>query len=201
MKICLECNQSFLRRKKEAFKRWDSRQYCSHECSNKSLLRIEKCVRYGLIPKSAFKKGQNEREKHPLWKGGKPKCLNCEKQLSTYKVKYCHKHKVKLGKNHHNWKGGVSRDIHSTREPRYRLWRESVFKRDNFKCRIENKDCKGPLQAHHILRWAEYPDLRYVINNGITLCIAHHPRKRAEEKRLIPTFKELVSVSKVQQFV
>ena len=33
-------------------------------------------------------------------------------------------------------------------------------------------------------------------NNGITLCFAHHPRKRAEEKRLSPYFMELVSVSK-----
>jgi len=37
----------------------------------------------------------------------------------------------------------------------------------------------------------------FTIKNGITLCHAHHPRKRAEEKRLEPLFKELVSVSKV----
>lgn len=78
----------------------------------------------------------------------------------------------------------------------YKEWRKKVWLRDNFKCKIANPDCCGRIEAHHILSWSEYPDLRYEINNGITLCHAHHPRKRAEEKRLVPTFKELVSVSK-----
>lgn len=50
--------------------------------------------------------------------------------------------------------------------------------------------------VHHILGFKEHPELRYDINNGITLCHFHHPRKKEEEKRLIPTFMELVSVSK-----
>ncbi len=49
--------------------------------------------------------------------------------------------------------------------------------------------------VHHILGFTAYPELRYEINNGITLCQAHHPLKRAEEKRLAPVFQELVSVS------
>lgn len=100
------------------------------------------------------------------------------------------------GEKHPNWKGGISRDVHSVREPKYKNWRNKVFKRDNWKCRLANKDCKGMLQAHHILPWRDFVELRYITKNGITLCQAHHPRKRAEEKRLIPTFKELVSVSK-----
>lgn len=79
--------------------------------------------------------------------------------------------------------------------PEYKQWRQKVWLRDNFTCKIANPDCAGRIEAHHILGWAEYSELRYQINNGITLCHAHHPRKRAEEKRLIPTFQELVSVS------
>jgi|ERR1700728_4767926 len=78
----------------------------------------------------------------------------------------------------------------------YTQWRTSVFTRDKFTCRIADINCEGQLQAHHILRWRDYPELRYDINNGITLCHAHHPRKIAEEKRLVSTFVELVSVSK-----
>lgn len=78
----------------------------------------------------------------------------------------------------------------------YNDWRKQVWLRDSFKCRI-NIDCSGKIEAHHILIWKDYPELRYNINNGITLCHAHHPRKRAEEKRLAPIFQELVSVSKV----
>ena len=39
--------------------------------------------------------------------------------------------------------------------------------------------------------------LRYEINNGITLCHAHHPRGRAKGKQLTPYFQELVLASKV----
>lgn len=79
--------------------------------------------------------------------------------------------------------------------PEYKQWRKSVWLRDNFKCKIVNPDCKGKIEAHHILAWRDYPEFRYQTNNGITLCHAHHPRVRAEEKRLIPEFQQLVSVS------
>ena len=75
-------------------------------------------------------------------------------------------------------------------------WSKDVKRRDNWKCKLSNENCSNRLQAHHILSWKDYPELRYKINNGITLCHAHHPRRRAEEKRLIDTFQKLVSVSK-----
>ena len=77
----------------------------------------------------------------------------------------------------------------------YKEWRKKVCDRDSWKCRIGNIDCCGRLEVHHILGWVEHPELRYQVNNGITLCHAHHPKKRAEEKRLTPYFQELVSVS------
>lgn len=79
----------------------------------------------------------------------------------------------------------------------HREWSRTVKMRDKWQCRIKNQDCEGRLEAHHILSYAEYPELRYTINNGITLCHAHHPRGRAEEKRLVAEFQALVSVSKV----
>ena len=78
--------------------------------------------------------------------------------------------------------------------PASREWSKEVKSRDGWKCKISDSDCLRAVVAHHILSWRDYPELRYQINNGITLCHAHHPRKRAEEKRLIPTFLELVSV-------
>jgi hypothetical protein len=74
----------------------------------------------------------------------------------------------------------------------YRQWRATVFRRDKYTCQIKNEDCKGKLEAHHILPWRDYPELRYEINNGITLCIKHHPRKHAEESRLSPYFQEII---------
>lgn len=60
----------------------------------------------------------------------------------------------------------------------------------------EKINCKGRLEAHHILSWKDYPELRYDINNGITLCHAHHPRKRDEEAELSPYFQSLVAEMK-----
>lgn len=81
--------------------------------------------------------------------------------------------------------------------PAYKEWSRGVRNRDGWKCKISNDDCCGRLEAHHILGYSEHPELRYSLNNGITLCHTHHPRVRSEEKRLSPYFQELVSVSKV----
>ena len=81
------------------------------------------------------------------------------------------------------------------RSPIYKDWRKRVWVRDNWKCKIDNHDCNGRIEAHHILSYTNYPELRYEINNGITLCHAHHPRKRAEEKLMMPVFQELLGVS------
>lgn len=80
------------------------------------------------------------------------------------------------------------------RSSKYNAWRKDVCIRDKWKCKINNEDCSGRLEVHHILGFAEYPELRYKNNNGITLCHAHHPREKSEEKRLVPVFQKLVSV-------
>lgn len=77
----------------------------------------------------------------------------------------------------------------------YTEWRMLVYKRDNYKCRINNTECCGRIEAHHILNWASFPDSRYKIENGITLCKFHHPRKRSEEIRSVPIFNGLLNIS------
>lgn len=81
------------------------------------------------------------------------------------------------------------------RNSRNNDWVRQVKKRDDFKCKIYNKECNGQLEVHHILSWRDYPELRYDINNGITLCHFHHPRKYEEEKNLSPYFQELINTN------
>jgi len=76
----------------------------------------------------------------------------------------------------------------------YQNWVKQIKKRDNCICKINNQDCSGYCIVHHILPWRDYPELRYNINNGITLCQFHHPRKRVEEQKLIPFFQSMVEV-------
>lgn len=82
------------------------------------------------------------------------------------------------------------------RSSAYRDWRWRVWTRDSFRCKMNDKNCKGRLEAHHILGFTDSPKSRYDINNGITLCHAHHPRKRVEEAKLSPIFKKMVAEMK-----
>ena len=141
-------------------------------------------------------KGMYIGEKSPNWKGG-PDNPN----LTYYKNKKIEGWEPLKGEKHPRWiidrtkLQKYSDDNLDRRSSSYAYWRKSVWLRDNFKCKINNCDCNGRIIVHHILSWRDYPELRFNINNGITLCQAHHPMKRAEEKRLIPNFQELVSVS------
>lgn len=97
------------------------------------------------------------------------------------------------GEKSPHWKGGITkRGKYTLITDEYRNWRTCVLKRDKFKCKISDKKCSGSLQVHHILPWRDYPELHYEINNGITLCKTHHPRKREDEAKLSPYFQSLI---------
>lgn len=55
----------------------------------------------------------------------------------------------------------------------YKEWRKAVFIRDGFTCQLCGK-VGGTLNAHHIKPYARYPELRFVVDNGITLCQSCH---------------------------
>ena len=82
--------------------------------------------------------------------------------------------KTKIGEKNPNQKGGVSKENELIRKGlEYKLWRESVFKRDNYTCQgcgITNVK----LNADHIEPFAISKELRFNINNGRTLCVPCH---------------------------
>ena len=55
----------------------------------------------------------------------------------------------------------------------FRLWREAVFARDNWICQKYGLR-GGKLHPHHIQNFAQYPELRFAIDNGITLSEKAH---------------------------
>ena len=62
----------------------------------------------------------------------------------------------------------------------YRMWRKAVIERDG-ECVVcgsaEN------LVAHHIKPFAEYPELRLDLNNGVTMCSKCHNKLHGLEKK------------------
>lgn len=53
-------------------------------------------------------------------------------------------------------------------------WYKSVFSRDCFTCQVCGDNKGGNLNAHHKFPWKDFPQLRFDINNGITLCEKCH---------------------------
>ena len=80
------------------------------------------------------------------------------------------------GKDHWNYKNGSGSERHrDMQRDEYKQWRKAVFERDNYTCQT----CKATgvyLQADHIKQWAFFPELRYDLNNGRTLCIDCHEK-------------------------
>jgi hypothetical protein len=82
----------------------------------------------------------------------------------------------KRGKNHNFYRDGKCDERMLLRRGiEYKLWRESVFLRDNFTC-IWCGHRGGRLEADHIKPFSLFPELRFAIDNGRTLCVDCHKK-------------------------
>lgn len=72
------------------------------------------------------------------------------------------------------WKGGITPEYIKIRQSvESRLWRESIFARDNWAC--QKCIARGKrLNPHHIQNFSQWPELRFAIDNGITFCEECH---------------------------
>ena len=136
------CGKGFLTREEGKF--------CSHKCYSKNKIGKSRSIEW---TKKISKILKQKAKREGLWQ----------------------KNLWQKGDKHHNWKGGVtSENLKARKTRKYKEWRQAVFERDNYTC----QDCsvrsgngrKIVLNAHHIKSFAEFPELRYVISNGVTLC-------------------------------
>lgn len=89
----------------------------------------------------------------------------------------------RFGKDNPNWRGGTMTANTAIRESlEYEDWRKKVFERDCYTCQTCG-EIGGRLEADHIKIFSLYPELRFDINNGQTLCKPCHRLKTKEDLR------------------
>lgn len=173
-KVCCFCG-------KEYFTYGNSRKYCSDECKNKSKEKItltcEQCGIMYQIPLGVYKSRVKRGYKHIFCS------VSCKR-------KYFVREKSPLWITDRD-KIKRDRDLTLTSE-----WRQKVFARDNFTCQLCGdryaKGHKVVLNAHHIVKYSVNKELRYVVENGITLCKDCHKKITGKEEQYEEQLKEIV---------
>jgi len=117
-----------------------------------------------------------------------------------------YKKNKKSGKDHYNYNPNITDEERKQRkrrtsDPRNKKWRKKVFKKNNYtcqKCSIRGGDLRG----HHIKNWSSNKKLRYVVSNGITLCLNCHKdfhrvygNKNNNQQQLDEFFKKPIIVN------
>lgn len=153
IKTCEICKKEYTRRGRQMVW-WIKSRFCSYKCMGVS--------KVGKSPMQGRKHTKESKLKSSLTKKGKP----------NLKIR---------GEKHYMWKGGVTPINEKIRHSlEYKQWRTSVFERDNYTCQmcgIRNKSGLGQsviLQADHIKSFKYFPEFRFDINNGRTLCLNCH---------------------------
>ncbi len=124
-------------------------------------------------------------DKSPFWKGGEVTlmCWECE---GYFKVKAYRKDSAHFCSHvcSSQWKdeGKRTADKKIRQSAAYKAWRTLVFERDHYTCvacgdhNYEGRGESLALHADHIQPFALYPELRFEVSNGRTLCVPCHKK-------------------------
>lgn len=151
-------------------------KYCSRECFFKA----------------------NSGPANPSWNGGDlvHECHHCHRQFTRPRtwprgnLFFCSRECRSAFLREHpeqnsNWKDGATFAAEGERKSwRTTTWRKTVYERDNYTCQ-QCGERGGRLQAHHLYRFAHYPELRFHIDNGLTLCRDCHKQIKNHEREFL----------------
>lgn len=105
-----------------------------------------------------------------LINGNTQSCGCLQKERARQSLSKCIVHK---GSNHHRWKHNLTNEERQQNrirdyDSRVHEWRSYVYKRDKYTCQISGR-VGGTIHAHHLESWNSNKELRFEVNNGITL--------------------------------
>ncbi len=165
-KTCPVCKKEFSRNG-VSFKRWEKAKFCSRSCT--SIVNKKFLGRKGPFTDKTRKKMSDSAKKRPIrsgehasnWRGGKPKCPICNGRMPGRNSKRCGSCRSKMA---------TTPALERLRKTSlYKIWRIAVFERDCYTC-VWCLVRGGKLNADHIKPFAYFPELRFAIDNGRTLC-------------------------------
>lgn len=148
---CLVCKREFYATNGNIKKGYG--KYCSHKC-------YAKAIKSGKYPKQGFQNGNK------IGIGNK----------HTLGLKHTEETRKKMSEKI-PWNKGINPNLSEDRIIRgsieMKLWKDAVFARDNWTC--QKTGIRGiKFNCHHICNFADYPELRTSIENGITLSEKSH---------------------------
>ena len=162
--VCSTVSYRFPSQVKKGYK-----DYCSKECWYSYMpIRLKEDVKYkdgvlkGLANGATRRKEVLQSEEY-------------RKKASTLFKQYAKEGRLtpRYGINNNFWKGGIASLQNKARQTlEYKDWRKAIYEYDNYRCVV--CDTNEDLHAHHVLSFADYPELRYDTDNGVTLCRSCH---------------------------
>ena len=167
-KNCLFCKQDFSGHSKVT-------KFCSLRCRSQYKSEIFALEKLCIICGTKFKLTKHKENKTCGIICRKKNLSNVKKgQIGYWKGKKRPDMYWFSKENHHLWKGGVTPINNIIRKSvKFKEWREAVFKRDDYTC----QECLirgGKLHPDHIKPFGLFPELRFELSNGRTLCADCH---------------------------
>lgn len=183
--ICVNNNEHVYEMSFENYSKGQGCPYCSHR-------KIYKPESLGVLFPISVKLWSDKNDKTPydyypgsgkkVWfkcQNGKHKdyCRTIESAVRLgFRCPECSRDEYEQPKGElaHNWKGGtIPKNKLLRMNKEYIEWRNNVFARDDYTCQVCGKKGRR-LNAHHILNFSDHEELRYDIDNGITMCEGCH---------------------------
>lgn len=170
---CDNCRKEFLRHPSENNQK-GVYKYCSKSCAMRHRVFLNPNIMIELTKKgnkARIGTHHSEETKKKLSKHFSGLGLEYSRKISEAVRK---SGKIRKGKDCNFWKGGVTpinKKIRSSSE--LKRWRKEVFYRDDFTCQMCG-DRGVTLNADHIKPFSLFPELRFDLDNGRTLCVPCH---------------------------
>lgn len=114
------------------------------------------------------------------------RCAYCDSEFShriDRRRKYCHS---RCHIRHVRRSKFYFLENHNRSEPEYLEWKKAVYKKDNYTCCVCGCSGKGKVDAHHIFHYARFPEYRYELWNGVTLCKKCHRYNHSIIPKILP---------------